>query len=695
MSSGLLQGADLKKAYINNRKGITIGLYSTLIASFGLRLYRNFNTSDESAVNARKKVTRKVAIDVNFLRQLGKLLKIAFPKYFSLNSVLVVVQAACLVARTYLSLQVAKLDGKITSHLVRGEGRKFLKSLGMWLLIGIPASGINAAIQFIRKSVALQIRTNVTDYCLDRYLGENKQRPVYYRIQMGTSSGVNVGQLMVADTAKLCSTLPRLYSNLAKPVLDVAVYTYQLSQNIGADNVFFLGVAIQMSARFLRLAAPPFGEFVASEAKLEGDFRQGHTRLIEYAEEIAFYSGDKLERQRLDGVFRSLVRHVERVLDHRLTYSSLEDFVIKYLWGAAGLILCSVPIFGGFSDINTRAQNYVVNRKLLLLSSDAIGRLMASYKEISSLAGIVSRVAGFVDELDMESQDPVQSHEKSIENQSSANVTIGNYVEFSHVPIVSPGGEILVDDVTFRIDPGHHLLVVGPNGCGKSSLFRILGGIWPLEGGNVVRPDGRDMFYIPQRPYLSHGSLRQQIIYPQSEEDFKGTDKDLLDILKILGLDAMVDSEENGLDTVRVWRDDLSMGAQQKVAAARLFYHKPKFAILDECTASVTLDTETTIYTHAKSLGISLLTVSHRTSLWQYHDKILQFDGHGGYFFGDLNPSERLALEEEKLKLDSQLRQVDAMRERLSALVQEKVRRESHNISRQSSPLNLPSISQE
>jgi ATP-binding cassette subfamily D (ALD) long-chain fatty acid import protein len=123
------------------------------------------------------------------------------------------------------------------------------------------------------------------------------------------------------------------------------------------------------------------------------------------------------------------------------------------------------------------------------------------------------------------------------------------------------------------------------------------------------------------------------------------TDDDLLAILAVLEIESIVD-RPGGWDAEQEWTDVLSGGLQQRVAMARLFYHAPKYAILDECTSSVTLEVERIMYEEAKRLGITLMTVSHRRSLWKYHTRILQFDGQGGFYFGKLDAERRAVLEE-------------------------------------------------
>ncbi|KAL7624578.1 ATP-binding cassette long-chain fatty acid transporter pxa2 [Parahypoxylon ruwenzoriense] len=714
--------AQLTKLYVSNRTRISRAVYLTLVIALANRIRHAI--SEQKAASAREaaakqqsagttssgdgadadaatgkdeKKRKKVELNREFFGSLLRLLRIVVPGARSKEARLLFSHSFFLVVRTLISLKVAEMDGAIVKALVKGSGREFLTRIVWWMLIAVPATFTNSMASRTRRQrsikgisrlsyhqaeLSLRYRTRLTQYIHDKYLSQL----TFYGISALDDRIKNPDQLIAVDVAKFSNSLAELYSNLAKPILDMTIYTWSLSKSVGGEGVMFMSLLVQLSAGVMRALTPPFGKYVADEARLEGEFRFQHSRLIDHSEEVALYHGHEAEKDTLDKGYFTLIKHVNYILRRRFYHGVMEDFVIKYFWGALGLMLCSVPVFfklptqlAGTSSMGDRTESFVTNRRMLLSASDAFGRIMFSYREIMELAGYTSRVASLLGVMD----DIQRGHfEKKLVSSSGTEdneavlrgrgkVVESKNIEFINVPIISPNGDVLVKALSFSLKQGEHLLVVGPNGCGKSSLFRILGGLWPVYGGTVYKPPFTDIFYIPQRPYLSRGSLRQQITYPDSLRTVRArgvTDAQLLEILKLLSLEHLVDLYPEGWDAEAEWRDVLSGGLQQRVAMARLFYHKPRYAILDECTSSVTLETEKVMYDNAKALGITLMTVSHRRSLWKYHSRILQFDGQGNYVFTKLDAERRLKLEDEKEDLEVLLRQVPEIERRIGEL---------------------------
>lgn len=451
--------------------------------------------------------------------------------------------------------------------------------------------------------------------------------------------------------------------NFAKPLLDIILFSKKLGNLVGPEGVALPFVWYGFSAVVLRYISPSFGKLFAVRQKLEGEYRGQHFDILNHSEEIAFYNGGNWEIKRITVTFQKLFDHCYDIMKKQFWMGIFDSMLVKYGSYYGGYLVLGMPVFGRGSenyiketkgDTSRMTGDYVRNTSLLINLSKAIGKMIISYKELQNLAGYTS----LMDELD-EVLDDLQTgkYQRLMINPELVKDR-GEYVhaekvlKMEKVPVLAPNGDILIKEIEFEIKSGMHLMVDGPNGCGKSSVFRIMGELWPLFAGVITKPAKTTaIFYVPQLPYLPKGSLRDQIIYPDNKIQMikkKMNDTKLQELLKIVKLDFLV-KREGGFNTERNWADVLSGGEKQRMAIARLYYHKPDFAILDECTSAVSVDAEDTIYNEAKKRGITVITVSHRPSLWKHHEYLLQIDGEGGYSFGKLDISKRNNLEYEKM----------------------------------------------
>jgi len=242
-------------------------------------------------------------------------------------------------------------------------------------------------------------------------------------------------------------------------------------------------------------------------------------------------------------------------------------------------------------------------------------------EELAKFTAGIGRLEGFQSKVESISQTKPLFSQNIISDSSSIIINDAN---------LSPPGsdKTIIRNLNLSIESNQSLLVVGPSGCGKTSLLRMISGLWEPNNGLVKKPKTGDLLFIPQKPYMLLGSLREQLCYPTEVDKF--SDEHLTSVLNEVNLNTLVDRYPN-LDIKQDWPRILSLGEQQRLAFARLLLNSPRFAVLDEATSALDIETEKKLYNLLKDRELSLISVGHRPSLKDFHENILELNGKGNW----------------------------------------------------------------
>ncbi|XP_006607523.1 ATP-binding cassette sub-family D member 3 [Apis dorsata] len=593
----------------------------------------------------------KAHVNARFFRQLYQLLKIGIPSIVSSEFAFVLLIAGTLITKSFCDLWMINMGTLIESSILKMDKSLFKRRLLKFLIVLPMISIVNNVLKYSIYEMKLRLRTNITRSLLDQYLNGF----IYYKMNNLDNRIANPDQLLTTDVDKFCESCTDLYSNLTKPLLDIIIYVYRLTSTLGSETPVIMLSYLIFAGMIITYLRKPIGQMTVKEQRLEGEYRHINSRIITNSEEIAFYQGNNREKLILLTSFHKLIIHLRKYLEFRTFIGIIDNFVGKYMGTVIGFYAVSLPFFIENHPIltgtpNHRFRSYYTYGRMLVKLAEAIGRLVLAGREMTRLAGFTARVSEIKIVLnDLKTGKYKRTMVSDFKNEPIGTPGIGkiinkdNIIKFDHVPLITPNGDILIKELSFEVKSGMNVLVCGPNGCGKSSLFRILGELWPIWNGTIIKPPRGKLFYIPQRPYMTLGTLRDQIIYPHTKTEMirrgQMTDTDLKKLLDLVQLGHLLErenltsSEGQGWDVVADWMDVLSGGEKQRIAMARLFYHKPQFAILDECTSAVSVDVEDSMYLYCKQTNITLFTVSHRRSLWKHHEYYLRMDGRGNYEF--------------------------------------------------------------
>ncbi|RLM98140.1 hypothetical protein C2845_PM06G09630 [Panicum miliaceum] len=573
--------------------------------------------------------------------RVAAMLKILVPKLLDKQGGQLLAVAVLVFSRTWISDRIASLNGTTVKFVLEQDKAAFIRLIGISILQSAANSFVAPSLRTLTAKLALGWRIRMTNHLLRYYLKRN----AFYKVFNMSGKSIDADQRLTLDVDKLTTDLAGLVTGMVKPLVDILWFTWRMKLLSGRRGVAILYAYMLLGLGFLRAVSPDFGHLSGQEQELEGTFRFMHSRLRTHAESIAFFGGGSREKSMVEAKFVKLLDHSKILLRKQWLYGIVDDFVTKQLphnvtWGLS--LLYALEHKGDRALTSTQGELAHALRFLASVVSQsfiAFGDILELHKKFLELSGGINRIFE-LEELTRAAQ------RNTMVSSNAINAASEGIISFHEVDIVTPSQKLLASKLSCNVVQGKSLLLTGPNGSGKSSIFRVLRDLWPTFSGKVIKPS-EGMFHVPQRPYTSLGTLRDQIIYPLSREEAEMKvlslqqagnsssasvllDDHLKTILENVRLVYLLERE--GWDSTPNWEDVLSLGEQQRLGMARLFFHHPKFGILDECTNATSVDVEEHLYRLATNMGITVITSSQRPALIPFHALELKLiDGEGNW----------------------------------------------------------------
>lgn len=346
------------------------------------------------------------------------------------------------------------------------------------------------------------------------------------------------------------------------------------------------------------------------QQRFGADFRFSLVRVRENAEGIALYRGEADEDLRLKDRFGRVISNWFDIMQLRKWLITINVFY-NQLAGIFPFVVTAPPYFAGLITLGVMTQTADAFSQV----QGSLSWFVNSYRAIAEWKASVDRLASF-DAAIMEAE-RVAPDNTAVRVEAKES----NGLDIEDLTLNLPDGRALVRGLNARIEPGEHVLLSGPSGSGKSTLIRAIAGIWPYGLGHIIVPRLRRLFFLPQRPYMPIGSLRNAVTFPAKPGTF--SDEDIAEALKSCDLAE----QTSHLDEHDHWDRRLSPGEQQRLAIARALLQKPEWLFLDEATSAVDPEMEAKLYRLIRDRlpKTTLISVAHRTSLDAFHKRRLRF----------------------------------------------------------------------
>jgi vitamin B12/bleomycin/antimicrobial peptide transport system ATP-binding/permease protein len=356
------------------------------------------------------------------------------------------------------------------------------------------------------------------------------------------------------------------------------------------------------------LLGRPLVRRVEAKAAGEAQLRYELTRVKDNAENIALTGGDDDERERLDVTISDLVQRWLGVIvwQGRMMWLNGANLVlapvVPLLLGAPKYLSGEMTL-GSLMQAATAFVQVQVALNWLADNALRLADWFASSHRVTQLSDAIDRLEA--------SLGPVGQGETI-----KLGVSPDSRVHLRHLNIALHDGKLMIDGAEAIISPGEKVLVKGESGTGKSTLIRAMAGLWPWGSGEILRPEGAYLAFMPQRPYFPLGTMRTALLYPHPEQEV--SEEKIPDTLVRCGLEHLIPR----LDEIEQWSSLLSGGEQQRLAFARVLIHPPDILIMDEPTSSLDELSQFKLMEYMRDLlpDTMVIHAGHRPGLERFHD---------------------------------------------------------------------------